>query len=92
MASRPEPEWDDVEVGWFQALQQWRDEDLCECGCGWPKAISQDPMTEFRVRVPLPVRCQIRTALAAAQKNYRAGKDPRPEGLIWAARIPGIDE
>lgn len=87
VASRPEPEWDDIEVGWMLALQDWRDS-LCPCGCGWPADVAQDPMTEFRVRVEDPTRCHVRSALAKAQREYASGEGSRPEGLLWRAVMP----
>lgn len=85
VASRPEVEWDDTERAWMLALEEYRSDLLCECGCGFPKKISQAPETEFSVEVPPPTRCHIRTALAADQK---AAEDrPTPEGLIWGVRL-----
>lgn len=68
------------------ALAQYRDEDLCPCGCGWPKVVSQDPMTEFRVEVTRG-RCHIRTALARAQAEYARTTGATPEGALWSTRI-----
>ena len=90
IASRPEPEWDDVEVGWMLALQDYRDTTLCPCGCGWPAEISQDPMTEFRVRVS-SVRCHVRTQMSRAQAEYREQSGARPDGLLWRAEYTGAD-
>lgn len=41
-------------------------------------------MTEFKVFVPAPTRCHIRTALARAQKAWEG---PDQDGLLWGARI-----
>jgi len=88
MVSRPEPEWDDAERAWMLALEQYRREVLCPCGCGYPAEISQDPATEFAIRVPPPTRCHIRTALAQEQKDSE--DRPTPEGLLWGVELdPG---
>lgn len=87
MSSRPEPEWDDVEVGWMLALQHWR-ESICP-SCGWPKAICQDPTTEFRLNVPLPTRCHVTTAVDRAQESYSSLPGARLGGLLWRAEIRG---
>lgn len=85
MSSRSEVEWDDTERAWMLALERHRREALCECGCGFPRAVSQDPATEFAVQVPPPLRCHIRTALVEAQKG--ADDRPTPEGLLWSAHV-----
>lgn len=94
MSSRPEVEWDDVEVGWMRALHEYRAEDLCECGCGFPKVVAQDPMTEFRVEVPAPAKCHIRAALLRAQRAYAEKQGATPEAALWSVRVrsdPGAD-
>lgn len=67
------------------ALDEYRKSVLCECGCGFPKEISQAPETEFTVRIPPPTRCHIRTALAQEQKE--AEDRPTPEGLLWSVEL-----
>lgn len=85
VASRPEVEWDDTERAWMLALEEYRRDVLCPCGCGFPTEISQAPETEFQVRVPAPTRCHVRTALVEEQK---AAEDrPTPEGLLWGVRL-----
>lgn len=67
------------------ALQHYRAELLCPCGCGWPKSVSMDPMTEWNLGEPQAFRCHIRTALVKAQRD---GKDrPVPEGLMWSVGL-----
>ena len=76
----------------MDALRWWRDEYLCQCGCGFPAEVAQDPMTEFRVQVPDPGRCHIRTALGKAHKAA-SGRE-HPEALLWSAQVrldPGAD-
>lgn len=87
VSSRPEVEWDDTEVGWFLALQQWRDEDLCPCGCGWPKAVSMDPATEMGAVEVVRTRCHVRTALAQAQREYQRTTSSEMEGALWSTRL-----
>lgn len=84
-SSQAEVEWDDTERAWVLALEEYRREVLCECGCGFPREISQDPMTEFSLTIPPPTRCHIRTALVDAQKG--AEDRPTPEGLVWGVKI-----
>lgn len=67
------------------ALQHYRDHLLCPCGCGWPKSVSQDPMTEWYVRVGEPTRCHVRTALIRAQQDAKGRK--HPEALLWSAQL-----
>lgn len=95
MRSRPEVEWDEVEQGWMDALRWWRDEYLCPCGCGFPVEVAQDPMTEFRVQVPNPTRCHVRTALIRAREGDRESKRQQPDALLYAAQVrldPGADD
>ena len=88
VSSSPEVEWDDTERAWMLALEQYRTEVLCPCGCGWPKEISQDPMTEFTRRVPEPTRCHIRTGLAKAQQQYHdANPQGEMTGLLWGVTV-----
>lgn len=87
MSSRPEVEWDDVEVGWMRALHEYRAEDLCPCGCGWPRTVSLDPMTEFRIEIPPPVRCHVRAALVKAQESYARQSGAVTEAALWTARL-----
>lgn len=89
VSSRPEVEWDETEVGWFKALQEWRDEDVCP-SCGWPKAICQDPrLSVGGVTIPAPTRCHITTAMAAAQTAYEKAPGANPHGLLWRAEVKG---
>lgn len=67
------------------ALEEYRNEVLCPCGCGFPREISQAPGTEFAVTVPPPTRCHVRTALVEAQKD--AKDRPHPEALLWGAEV-----
>lgn len=87
VSSRPEPEWDETERAWMLALEQFRREVLCPCGCGFPKDVSQAPETEFAVSVPPPTRCHVRSALVEAQKD--AKDRPTPEALLWGVRLQG---
>lgn len=67
------------------ALDYYRRNILCPCGCGWPRDVSMDPMTEFALGEPQAIRCHVRTALARAQKD---GKDrPTPEALLWDVQM-----
>lgn len=84
MSSQAEPEWDDVERDWMLALEDYRRNVLCPCGCGYPAEVSQDPMTEFRAYAG-PVRCHVRTALVRAQKDQQGV--PHPEGRLWVAKL-----
>jgi len=68
------------------ALAQWRDEDLCPCGCGWSKVVAQDPMTEFGVEV-IRGRCHVRTALSRVQTEYAQTPGAIPEGALWSTRL-----
>lgn len=88
VSSTSEPEWDDTERAWMLALEQYRREVLCPCGCGFPAEVAQDPMTEFRRQVGPPIRCHIRTGLAQAQKQYRES-NPHGEmsGLLWDVKV-----
>lgn len=86
VASAPEPEWDDTERAWMLALEHWRTEQVCSL-CGWPKAICQDPATEFAVEVPVPTRCHVTTALRRAQKARAEDKTSESDGLVWAAQM-----
>lgn len=73
------------------ALQGWRDS-LCPCGCGFPAVVAQDPMTEFRVNVPDPVRCQVRAVMSQRQRDHESPTPP--EALLWRAEVrsdPGAD-
>lgn len=87
ISSRAEAEWDDTERAWMLALEEYRREVLCPCGCGFPREVAQSPETEFAVMVPAPTRCHIRTALVEAQKG--AVDRPHPEGLLWGAELRG---
>lgn len=80
-SSRPEPEWDEEQVGWMLALAEWENA-LCPA-CGRPASVCQDPMTEFRLSVPPPTRCHITTAVRRAQKQYE--KSEHPEALLFGA-------
>jgi hypothetical protein len=91
VSSRPDPEWDETEVEWMRALAWYRDEYLCPCGCGLPRDVTHDPMTEFRVLVHDPVRCHVRTALTARQRAYADRPGSRPDGLLWSVSVPGAD-
>jgi hypothetical protein len=71
----------------MRALEHYRTRFLCPCGCGHPAAVSLDPLTEFKVHVPTPVRCHVRTALRAAQRQYEDAPGARPEGLLWHAEV-----
>jgi len=88
VASSLEVEWDDTERAWMLALEQYRREVLCPCGCGWPVEVAQDPMTEFKRQVATPVRCHIRTGLAQAQEAYRkANPEGEMSGLLWGVTV-----
>jgi hypothetical protein len=87
IASRPEVEWDDTEVGWMDALAWWREQALCPL-CGWPKSICQDPrLSVGGVEVPPPTRCHVTTAMVAAQDSYARSAGASPRGLLWQARV-----
>jgi len=88
VSSSPEVEWDDTERAWMLALEEYRRDVLCPCGCGWPKDVSQDPMTEFRREVGAPVRCHVRTGLAVSQEAYRkANPEAEMSGLLWGVTL-----
>lgn len=85
MSSQPEPEWDDAEREWMLALEHYRTEVLCPCGCGWAREVSLDPMTEMTQKVVEPTRCHIRTAMVKAQQD--GTERPVPEALLWSVRL-----
>lgn len=89
VALRPEPEWDDTERGWMQAMAFYRDHVLCPCGCGYPRDVAWDPATEFSREVPPPTRCHVRTGITLAQQDWARGHpdDPTSGALLWGARI-----
>lgn len=70
----------------LEALAQYRAEYVCP-SCGGLRAICQDPMAEFNVDAPLPVRCHVTTQLRAAQNDYASKTAARPEGLMWRADV-----
>jgi hypothetical protein len=71
----------------MRALDWFRDEYMCPCGCGLPKDVAQDPATEGRVEVPPPTRCHVTTATVEAQRAYGEKPGARPHGLMWSARV-----
>lgn len=79
LSSTPEPEWDDVEVGWMVELERWRRQNLCPL-CGFPKEVCQAPYGTYVYGTGEPVRCNVTTALRAAQKEHQGS--PHPDALI----------
>ena len=86
VSSRPEPEWDETEREWMLALDDYRRNVLCPCGCGYPRELSQSPDVEFKLEVPAPTRCHVRTALARAQRD---SERKFPEALLWKVNYRG---
>ena len=88
----PEVEWDDTERAWMAALAEYRERVLCPCGCGYPREVAQDPMTEFRTTVPAPTRCHVRSAIVRAQKSWaKEHPDSDMDGLLWGATVRSAD-
>jgi len=84
VSSRPEPEWDEIEVGWMLALEAWRRDTLCPL-CGGPKEICQAPYGTYIYDTDVPIRCNVKTAIRQAQ---RAGGDrPDQDALIFPPRV-----
>lgn len=79
VSSTPEPEWDDVEVGWMVELERWRRQNLCPL-CGFPTEICQAPYGEYVYSTGEPVRCNVTTALRTAQKDHK--DTPHADALI----------
>lgn len=84
VSSIPEPEWDDVEVGWMVELERWRRENLCHL-CGFPKEICQAPEGTYVYGSEPPVRCRVTTAMREAQKAAR--ELPHSDALIHRPTI-----
>lgn len=83
----PEVEWDDAERAWVGALDWYRENYLCPCGCGWPRSITLDPLTEWNYEVPPPAVCQITKQIVAAQKaRSESPLAYTGPGLLWGAR------
>jgi hypothetical protein len=89
VGSTIEPEWDDVEQQWMLALAAYRLQELCSL-CGMPKAICQDSGTEFRVKVPDPIRCHVTTAIRRKQAERHSvygTAGTHEDALLWSATI-----
>lgn len=84
VSSRPEVEWDDEQVAFMLALQQYEAEAICPL-CKGPKSVCQDPATEWSARATGPFRCHLTTAIKRAQKNY--AKSEFPDALMWGATV-----
>jgi hypothetical protein len=59
------------------ALERWRSESLCPL-CGMPKEICHAPYGTYVYGTDDPIRCNVRTALRAAQKGRTDA-----ELLVW---------
>ena len=80
VSSWTDSEWDDDQVAWMLALAEHR-AGQCPCGCGQPATESMAADGEGRYRVPPPTRCHARTAILAAQADYR--EVPQADALLF---------
>jgi len=80
-----EPEWDEAERGWAEALALL-EADTCS-GCGHPLSETTEPDAEGDWDTPLPDRCHACTALAIHQERY--AKTPHVHALRWQVHRKG---
>jgi len=72
VASKQEPEWDEVEQNYMLALAEYR---ASKCPvCGGPIDECTDPANEGKFRTELPTRCHRQTSLLAAQEGLDGAK------------------
>jgi hypothetical protein len=84
VASRPEAEWDDVEIGWMLGLAKWRQENLCPL-CGGPKEVCQADYGVYAYGTRKPVICHVTEALDMARKAWK--DHPTPGALLHMPRV-----
>jgi len=90
VSSRPEPEFDESEREWFQALASYRTDQLCGV-CGLPKSVCRAPEAEDRVKVESE-RCHVTAAIARRQKADAEDGIAYPQSLAYNAAVAGSPE
>lgn len=80
VASKPEPEWDEVEQNWMLALAEY-EAALCP-SCGGPITECTAVENDGRFKVGLPVRCHRTTAIAIASEK---AEHKHPQALMYSA-------
>lgn len=82
-----EPEWDDTDRAWAEALVAY-DAQKCD-GCGHPLTHTTDPDADGAYVASLPVRCHSCTALHQMQDRYRDADQP---AALRFSTVRGDDE
>lgn len=87
VSSKPEVEWDDVELAWMSALEAHEADVLCPL-CGIPKEICRAYDTDGNVDIEFE-RCHVTAALGRKQRANHDSKMEIPESLAYSVSIKG---
>ncbi len=77
--------WDEVEVGWFKALDDWEAENICHL-CGMPKSVCRSPETEGAVSVDME-RCHVTAEVRRKQRAAHDAEMDLLDSLAFSARV-----